>query len=104
MLALAACHQAPTEVTFRATGFPRTLAEWGLFTVKDHRIAPHKGMVTYELATPLFSDYAQKWRTICMPPGTSATYEPDKTFDFPVGTIITKTFYYTVPTSAAKPG
>lgn len=102
--ALAACSRAPSDVTFHATGFPRTLAEWGLFTVKDHRIAPHKGMVTYELATPLFSDYAQKWRTIWMPPGTSATYEPDKTFDFPVGTIITKTFYYTVPASAAKPG
>ncbi|WP_223031489.1 SO2930 family diheme c-type cytochrome [Hephaestia mangrovi] len=104
ILALASCHQAPSDVTFHAAGFPKTLDEWGLFTVKDHRITPHKGMVTYELATPLFSDYAQKWRTIWMPPGASARYEPEKTLDFPVGTIITKTFYYTVPASAPSPG
>jgi len=103
-LAIAACSRAPTEVTFHATGFPEKLADWGLFTVKDHHIAPHKGMVTYELATPLFSDYAQKWRTVWMPPGASAKYEPEKTLDFPIGTIITKTFYYTVPAGAAKPG
>lgn len=102
--AVAACSRAPSEVTFHATGFPEKLADWGLFTVKDHHITPHKGMVTYELATPLFSDYAQKWRTVWMPPGTSATYEPEKTLDFPVGTIITKTFYYTVPADVAKPG
>lgn len=91
-------------MTFHAAGYPKTLAEWGLFTVKDHRITAHAGMVTYELATPLFSDYAQKWRTIWMPAGTSAKYEPEKAFDFPVGTIITKTFYYTVPASVTKPG
>lgn len=103
-LVLAACSRTPSEVTFHAAGFPQTLAEWGLFTVQDDRITPHKGMVTYELATPLFSDYAQKWRTIWMPAGASAKYERDKTFDFPVGTIITKTFYYTVPAAAARPG
>jgi uncharacterized repeat protein (TIGR03806 family) len=65
---------------------------------------PHKGMVTYELATPLFSDYAQKWRTVWMPPRTAARYEAEAAFDFPVGTIITKTFYYTVPAATAKPG
>ena len=55
------------------------------------------GVVPYDLNTPLFSDYAHKLRTVWMPPGTSAKYEADQGFDFPVGTIITKTFYYPLP-------
>ncbi|WP_234419322.1 SO2930 family diheme c-type cytochrome [Sphingomonas sp. EC-HK361] len=97
------CTRPPDRVTFHADRNPEKLSEWGLFTVAGGRIAPHAGMVTYELATPLFSDYAQKWRTIWMPKGASARYDPDKWFDFPFGTIVTKTFYYTTPAGAADP-
>ena len=97
------CSHAPTQVMFHADDNPEMLSDWGLFTVADGRIAPHAGMVTYELATPLFSDYAQKWRTIWMPKGVHATYEPDTWFNFPVGTVVTKTFYYTTPATAADP-
>ena len=38
-----------------------------------------------------------------MPKGVAATYDPSKAFDFPVGTIVTKTFYYTVPSGTAAP-
>ena len=31
----------------------------------------------------------------------SARYDPERTFDFPVGTVIAKTFYYTTPAGAA---
>ncbi|QWC57857.1 hypothetical protein F7D01_12950 [Erythrobacter sp. 3-20A1M] len=104
VLLLSACSSAaPKEVTFHATDNPEKLSEWGLFTVADGKITPHEGMVTYELNSPLFSDYAQKWRTIWMPANVAAQYEPQKAFDFPVGTIITKTFYYTVPASD-RPG
>ena len=51
----------------------------------------------YDLNTPLFTDYAHKLRTIWMPKGTSAKYEPVDTLDFPVGTVISKTFYYPRP-------
>ena len=102
-LAMAGCARQPESVAFHATGNPATLSEWGLFAVGDGRIKPHAGVVTYDLATPLFSDYAQKWRTIWMPKGVQATYRRDATFDFPVGTIISKTFYYTTPASAATP-
>ena len=95
--------RGPRGVTFHAEDTPETLGEWGLFTVADGRIVPQAGMVTYDLATPLFSDYAQKWRTIWMPKGAHATYDPDKWFDFPVGTIISKTFYYTAPAGEAAP-
>ncbi len=102
-LLLFGCTHAPQQVTFHADGNPEKLSEWGLFTVADGRISPHDGMVTYELATPLFSDYAQKWRTMYVPKGASAKYDPEKWFDFPVGTIVTKTFYYTTPATAADP-
>ncbi len=92
--ALASCTSAPAAVTFHATGYPEKLSDWGLFAVADSRIAPRPGMVTYELATPLFSDYAAKWRTVWMPDGKAATYDPEDAFAFPVGTIVTKTFYY----------
>jgi uncharacterized repeat protein (TIGR03806 family) len=42
--------------------------------------------------TPLFSDYAVKYRTVWMPPGASVAYAADGRFEFPVGTVITKSF------------
>jgi len=103
VLLAAGCSHAPREVTFHAEDNPEKLSQWGLFTIGEGRIAPHRGMVTYDLAAPLFSDYAQKWRTIWMPKGVHANYRRDAAFDFPVGTIVTKTFYYTTPEGVAAP-
>src|SRR3546814_5287223 len=94
LLAATACHRAPDAVTFHATDNPENLADWGLFTIADGRLAPRTGLITYELATPLFSDYAQKWRTVFVPKGTSETYDPTRPFDLPIGSILTKTFYF----------
>jgi len=65
-------------------------------------LALNTGVIPYDLNTPLFSDYAHKLRTIWMPPGMAANYDPNATFDFPVGTVITKTFYYPRPVGAAR--
>lgn len=46
----------------------------------------------YELVNQLFTDYALKDRFVFLPPGTSAAYRPKYELDFPVGTIITKSF------------
>lgn len=48
--------------------------------------------VKYDLTTPLFSDYAQKHRFVFLPDGSSAAYRETAVFDFPVGTVIAKTF------------
>ncbi len=58
------------------------------------RLELNRGVVPYELNTPLFSDYALKLRTVWLPPGSQATYREREEFDFPVGTIISKTFHY----------
>jgi len=50
------------------------------------------GGVLYDLSTPLFSDYTIKDRFVFLPDGTQAVYRNEEVFDFPVGTIISKTF------------
>ena len=55
---------------------------------------PNERVLPYDLNTPLFSDYAQKARFIWIPEGVKATYKANEVFDFPVGTVLIKTFYY----------
>jgi uncharacterized repeat protein (TIGR03806 family) len=93
-LALAACTNSQPPVNFIADGKPEKLSAWHLMSVDGGRLALNTGVVPYELNTPLFTDYAQKLRTVWLPKGQSAKYSADNAFDFPVGTIISKTFYY----------
>jgi len=79
---------------FHAELNPQTLAEWGVVNVSNRRLNLGEKVIAYDLNTPLFSDYAHKFRTIWVPKGTTAHYSETDTFDFPVGTIISKTFYY----------
>ena len=48
--------------------------------------------MVYTLASPLFTDYALKFRTITLPQGARLEYKADGVLDFPVGTVISKTF------------
>jgi len=91
---LASCARAPAPVAFVADGKPEHLSDWHLLDVAGGRLVPNAGVLPYDLVTPLFSDYAHKLRTVWMPVGQSAKYSADKAFEFPVGTILSKTFYY----------
>ncbi|MBD9478717.1 SO2930 family diheme c-type cytochrome [Pseudoxanthomonas sp. PXM02] len=102
-MVLAACRPAQ-RVHFFAEGQPASLEEWGVLRIEDGRLRLNDGVVPYDLNTPLFSDYAHKLRTVWMPEGTSATYQPERSFDFPVGTILSKTFYYPLPEGQAWDG
>lgn len=92
-LCLAGCDKKPG---FIAEGNPEKLSDWGMFRIAGGKLAPQDGVVPYDLNTPLFSDYAAKLRTVWMPAGKTAQYKDVEAFDFPVGTVITKTFYYPV--------
>ncbi len=94
LVALAGCSRAPAPVAFIADGKPEHLSDWHLLEVSGGRLAPNAGVLPYDLVTPLFSDYAHKLRTVWMPAGQSAKYTADQAFEFPVGTILSKTFYY----------
>jgi uncharacterized repeat protein (TIGR03806 family) len=99
-LVLSACSRVSTPVNFVADGRPPKLSDWHVVFAEGGVLALNGGVVPYDLNTPLFSDYAHKLRTVWMPPGTTAKYDAKETFDFPVGTIITKTFYYPLPSGS----
>ncbi len=71
---------------------PSSLDADGMVTLQNGTVTAHAGVTPYDLQTTLFSDYAVKYRTVWMPPGTSVSYEDDARFEFPVGTVITKSF------------
>ncbi|HEY1070809.1 MAG TPA: SO2930 family diheme c-type cytochrome [Thermomonas sp.] len=82
---------------FFAEGMPQRLSDWRIVYVADGRLRLNARVEPYTLDTPLFTDYAHKLRTVWMPEGKAARYQLVDTLDFPVGTIITKTFYYPLP-------
>jgi uncharacterized repeat protein (TIGR03806 family) len=82
--------------------FPKKLSDWHLFTATAPALEPNTGVVPYDLNTPLFSDYAGKYRFVWMPAGTSARYREDAAFEFPVGTILAKTFAFPVDGRATE--
>ena len=90
----AGCQQAMPPVAYHADGRPPKLSDWHVVEARGGKLVLNQGVVPYDLNTPLFTDYAHKLRTVWMPKGTAAKYDATDTFDFPVGTVISKTFYY----------
>lgn len=75
------------------------LGDYRLFATGDPTQGPNAGGVPFDLTTPLFSDYTTKYRFAFLPPNGSGGVQPaqwsdTEPFDFPVGTIIAKTFTY----------
>ena len=83
-----------TAPVYHSEGRPSALSDWGLLYRDGDQLHLGTGVQSYTLNSALFSDHAGKLRTLWMPSGQSATYSPTDTFDFPVGTVISKTFYY----------
>ena len=70
-----------------------TLAAYGLFEDASAD-QPAARVIAYDLINPLFTDYADKHRFAFVPDGKEATYHETDVFDFPVGTVLIKTFGY----------
>src|ERR1039457_3206393 len=64
-----------------AEPFPTKLSAWRLFIGGPAALRPNAGVLPYDLNTPLFSDYATKYRFVWMPPGTSAPYSDTEAFE-----------------------
>jgi uncharacterized repeat protein (TIGR03806 family) len=71
------------------------LSDYHFFDGELKNQNPSLNVIPYEPASSLFSDYAHKKRFVWMPTGTHATYvSDDNVFDFPIGSVLIKTFYY----------
>ncbi len=74
----------------------KKLSEYKLFkgNLADH--VPAKHVYPYELNTPLFSDYTSKYRFFQIPDGKQIRYSDEGTIEFPIGTVISKSFAYPI--------
>lgn len=86
---------SPVTVDLTSVPYPK-LSDYKFFqgNLKDQN--PSLNVIPYAPASSLFTDYASKKRFIWLPNGATGTYvADDKILDFPVGTALIKTFYYT---------
>lgn len=67
------------------------LSAYGLFRDAGKQL-PAEGVLPYDINTPLFSDYTVKYRFVTLPKGSLARYHETEVMEFPVGTILVKTF------------
>jgi uncharacterized repeat protein (TIGR03806 family) len=71
--------------------FPERLSQTGCVDPNDPR-SPAPGLIAYGVNSPLWSDGADKERFMALPDGATITVGDDGHFDFPVGTVLMKTF------------
>jgi uncharacterized repeat protein (TIGR03806 family) len=81
--------------TFHASENPLRLSDWNLFSVDDGELRPNADTLTFQPRNTLFTDYAHKLRTMWVPAGTQIGVS-DGRLQYPVGTVLSKTFYYPV--------
>ena len=95
IILVSACSESTPH--YHADENPLRLSDWNLFTREGSNLVPNDASMVFRPANQLFSDYSQKLRTLWMPDGSQARLI-DEEIEYPVGTVISKTFYY--PTNA----
>ncbi len=94
LLVTSAVAQSPPPVDDRAVVAerpPELLSAYRFFRDEGAR-HPNARVTPYDLNTALYSDGAMKFRYVYMPEGAVAQYRDDAVFEFPVGTVLIKTF------------
>ena len=80
------------------TNEKQKLSEYGFFEAPLSDLIPNPRVYSYEVNTPLFSDYASKKRFLDLPDATQMEFSPTaSTLRFEKGSVLIKNFYY--PTS-----
>lgn len=70
------------------------LSDYGFFVGDLKKLSPATDVIPYSLNSSLFTDYAYKQRFVKIPQGAQVNYHADDVFEFPVGTVLIKNFYY----------
>ncbi len=78
------------QAVVEGDAMPTKLSAFGLFRGNDPK-TPSTG-IGYTLRAPLFSDYTDKHRFISVPSGKKAKVLADGVIEFPVGTVLVKSF------------
>ena len=97
-LALSAGANQPAGVAdgmILSDGLPRSLSDYRFFKDKAGW-QPNERVTAYSLNTPLFTDYAEKYRFIYLPEGQQAKVNGDGMLEFPVGSALIKSFGYEI--------
>ena len=90
----------PAVAVYRSA--PEKLSGWALFARSGGQWLPTVGVIPFDINTPLFSDYANKHRYIRLPKGKQIQWQDTEVFEFPVNTVIAKTFAYPVSAVGAS--
>ena len=75
--------------------FPfQTLSAYGFFRGDMSELQPVQGVVPYQVTSPLWADHAGKARFVVLPEGAQVKPGDAEEWEFPVGTILIKNFFY----------
>ena len=85
---------------FAAATAPTKLSAWHIAQSDGQTLTLPQGVLPYSMNTSLFSDYAHKLRTLWIPKGTQIGYVANGPLQFPVGAILTKSFFYPKATAS----
>lgn len=90
---MGACSQP--EVRFHtASHYPDRLSAWGVLQARGDGLVLGRDVVPYDVNTPLFMDHALKLRTVWIPRDGRGEFVSHARYDLPVGTVLSKTFFY----------
>ncbi|MFP4597782.1 MAG: SO2930 family diheme c-type cytochrome [Persicimonas sp.] len=70
------------------------LSEYCFFRGDPATHQPSEGVVAFDVSTKLYSDRSDKLRFVVLPEGETIAFDETERWEFPVGSILIKTFYY----------
>lgn len=85
------CVAPPKTPEAMGDSFPKTIRDTGCFEKNDPK-KPVAGVIPYDVRAPLWSDGAEKHRWLAVPDGKKIAVKDDGDFDFPVGSVLIKSF------------
>lgn len=89
------CDSVPGDVNWEKvfSADAEKLSEYNLFQSQCNPTANANSRgLPYDLSIPLFSDYTSKYRFVFVPENEMAQYVEGEVFEFPLGSVISKTF------------
>ncbi|WP_144206613.1 SO2930 family diheme c-type cytochrome [Shewanella donghaensis] len=100
------CQQSSTEINWQAlmTKDCNNLSDYSLFIESSiPTTSPREPGKSYQLSTELFSNYASKYRFVFLPDNKAMQFQAQTSFDFPVGSVLVKTFALPFDTQVTTP-